>query len=117
LFGNLVQELRNYLEKHQEYFRMSKQSFDHILSMIQEDITKEDTEMRKAIKPMLKLAVTLHHLATGSDYGTIHKHYRLGASTVRGIVHDVCDAIWKRMQPVYLRQPETEADWKTIADG
>lgn len=96
---------------------MSTASFDHILSMIRDDITKEDTPMRKAIKPDLKLAVTLHHLATGSDYRTVSKHYRLGESTVRGIVRDVCEALWTRLQPVYLREPQTDADWQAVAEG
>lgn len=96
---------------------MSKESFDHILLLINDDITKQDTHMRLALKPDLKLALTLHHLATGSDYGVIHKHWRVGKSTAAEIVSDVCSAIWKRLGPIYLSEPQTPEDWKAIATG
>lgn len=96
---------------------MSTSSFDHILECIRGDITKQDTLMRKAITPDLKLALTLHKLATNADYGTIHKHYRVGKSTASGIVIEVSDAIWKRLGPIYLRSPQTAEDWKMVAEG
>ena len=73
--------------------------------------------MRRAIAPDLKLALTLHKLATNCDYGTIHKHFRVGASTACLIVREVCEAIWTTMSPIYLRQPETAEEWKTVAQG
>lgn len=96
---------------------MSKESFDHILMQISADLTKTDTLMRESIKPNLKLAITLHHLATGADFPTIHKHYRVGESTVRGIVYDTCTALWKRLAPVYLREPQSVEDWAAISAG
>ena len=73
--------------------------------------------MRKAITPDLKLAHALHKLATNADYSTIHKHYRVGKSTAASIVVEVCEAIWKRMAPTYLREPETSDEWKVVAKG
>lgn len=113
----LVQQLRLYPQKHHEYLRMSTASFDHILLCIRDDITKMDTVMREAIKPDLKLALTLHKLSTNADYGTIHKHWRIGKSTASMIVVEVCQAIWTRMAPTYLQHPQNTADWKAIAKG
>lgn len=96
---------------------MSRQSFDHILTLIRPHITKQDTVMRKAIEPGLKLAVTLHHLATHADAGTIHKHWRIGKSTAIEAIQEVCRAIWSVMAPVYLKPPSSDADWKSIAEG
>lgn len=73
--------------------------------------------MRKAIPADLKLALTLHHLATGEDYGNLHKHWRVGKSTCADIVVEVCQAIWTVMAPVYMQEPGSVADWKAIADG
>ena len=112
-----MQEIRQYPEKHHEYLRMSKESFDHLLELIRHKITKKDTRLRKAIPPNLKLALTLHHLASGEDYGNLHKHWRVGKSTCAMIIIDVCRALWEILSPIYLRAPSTVAEWRTVADG
>lgn len=117
VFNNLVAEVRLYPEKHHQYLRMTRESFDYILNLIRVDITKQDTRLRKALPPDLKLALTLHHLATGEDYGNLHKHWRVGKSTCAEVVVDVCNALWNVMAPMYLQQPTTVTEWKTIADG
>ena len=61
----LVQELRLDNDRHSQYFRMNKQSFDHLLSLLAPSITKQDTRLRGFIEPGLKLAVILQHLAEG----------------------------------------------------
>jgi hypothetical protein len=116
VFNNLVAEVRLYPEKHHQYLRMTRESFDYILNLIRVDITKQDTRLRKALPPDLKLALTLHHLATGEDYGNLHKHWRVGKSTCAEVVVDVCNALWNVMAPMYLQQPTTVTEWKTIAD-
>ena len=50
---------------------MSKESFDHILMLVKADITKVDTHMRLALRPELKLALTLNYLSTNQDYGIV----------------------------------------------
>jgi hypothetical protein len=71
--------------------------------------------MRRAIEPGLKLAVTLHHLAEGASHSTIVLHYRLRRSTVSNIIYETCDAIWKVLQPLYMKKPDGPREWKTIA--
>ena len=41
-------------------------------------------------------------LATGDSYTTIAFSYRVGLQTVCNIVNETCDAIWKRLQPLYM---------------
>ena len=41
------------------YFIMSKPSFEELLSLIEDDIKQEDTNMRESIRPDERLAVTL----------------------------------------------------------
>lgn len=50
-------------------------------------------------------------LATGDTFKTIGNSYHIGYSTVSGIVTEVCDAIWKQLQPQYLPEP-TEEIWE-----
>lgn len=51
---------------------------------------------------------------TGNSFRNIGFNYRLGFSTVRTIVYEVCDAIWNKLGPIVM--PElTEETWKTVA--
>ena len=59
---------------------MSKEAHDHILVLISERITKQDTNMRKAIPADLRLALTLHYLASGEDFCSPSKYWRVGRS-------------------------------------
>ena len=116
-YNRLVQELRLDDERHRRYFRMSPNSFDYILSLITPHVTKEDTVMREAIPPGLKLAVTLQFLAEGSTYNHIACDYRIGRSTVCNIIKETCKALWTTLQPIYLISPQCANDWKLIAQG
>lgn len=53
-------------------------------------------------------------LATGNSFRSIGFNFRLGFSTVREIVKEVCDAIWNRLGPIVM-PPPTEDTWKSIA--
>lgn len=119
VYANLIHELREDCDnrRHIKYLRMTPENFDYVLELIRPHITKLDTVMREAIKPGLKLAVTLHHLAEGSSQAAIASHYRLGRSTVSGIIDETCIALWKVLQPIYLRPPSGPDEWKTVALG
>ena len=75
VFHQLVLELRQFESHHRKYLRMTVENFDHLLSLVSPRIKRQDTVMRKAIEPALKLAVTLHHLAEGSSQSNIAMHY------------------------------------------
>lgn len=117
LYANLVREIRAFGRYHHRYFRMTATHFDQILSLIAPAISGQDTTMRKAISPGLKLVITLHHLAEGSSHSTIALHYRLGRSTVSKIVYQTCDAIWEALHSEYLKPPSGPADWVKVAQG
>lgn len=112
-----MRELRQYPDKHKRLLRLTPECFDEILQLIREDITKQDTFMRKAISPEARLAITLYYMATGSSYCNIHLHFRIGESTAHYIIKEVTEAIGRRVGPIYLKQPQTESEWKVIADG
>lgn len=76
------------------------------------------TSIRYILFGQMKIRYTIifcRFLATGDSYHTIASSYRLGISTVCGIVYETCDAIWKTMQPIYMPCP-TKEDWVRIAN-
>lgn len=55
-------------------------------------------------------------LATGDSFITIGYNYRMSTATVSRIVHDTCIAIWKKLQPIYMKEPKKQ-DWENIAES
>nr|CAI5818572.1 unnamed protein product [Callosobruchus analis]CAI5820868.1 unnamed protein product [Callosobruchus analis]CAI5823254.1 unnamed protein product [Callosobruchus analis]CAI5823426.1 unnamed protein product [Callosobruchus analis]CAI5838990.1 unnamed protein product [Callosobruchus analis] len=98
------------------YFRVTKTQFEEIHEFIQSDIHKKDTTFRRAISTKERLAICLRFLATGSSFRSLGFNYRMGFSTVREIVQDVCDAIWKKMGPIHMPKPTT-AMWEESENG
>lgn len=59
LFSNLYNDLRKFPEKFFNYVRMSIASFDELLELCRNDLTKQHTVLRKSISAEEKLFVTL----------------------------------------------------------
>uniref|UniRef100_A0A9J7YEV0 DDE Tnp4 domain-containing protein n=1 Tax=Cyprinus carpio carpio TaxID=630221 RepID=A0A9J7YEV0_CYPCA len=115
-FHSLIQELRLDEDRHKEYFRLCPADFDRLLRMIAPLIERQDTTLRQAIGPAERLAICLRFLATGDSYHTISKSFRVGKSTVVGIVPSVATAIWESLAGEYMPVPQ-ESDWRAIAEG
>ena len=93
--------------KHASCMRVSKDCFDDILSYIVDDIEKQDTKFREAIPPEQRLAVTPMYLSPCHSWKSLALLFRMDKSTTRGIVYEVCGAIWKNMYSKYLQTPSS----------
>jgi hypothetical protein len=58
--------------------------------------------------------ICYRYLATGDSFKTIAFSYRVGHSTVVGIIKDVCEAIWDNLVEEYMPPPNRER-WREIA--
>ncbi|KAM4030026.1 uncharacterized protein ACNLHF_022055 [Anomaloglossus baeobatrachus] len=114
-FHTLYFQLRYFPEKFENYLRMSIESFDILLSHIQDDIRRQDMSFRRSISPEQRLVVTLRYLSTGESFTSLHYQFRLGVSTVCELVRETCEVISEKLQPLVLPQP-TSAQWLEIAD-
>ena len=41
--------------------------------------------------------------------------FRMGRSTVCGIVRDVCEALWEALQPEFVRMPSSKEEWLGVS--
>ena len=117
-FHSLIAEMR--LSDHEsfyKYFHMTHQRFSHLLSCIGPSIKRQDTRLRDAIPTAERLAITLRYLVTGDSMQTISFSYRVGHSTVSGIIEDTCDALWAVLMPEYMRRPTSEEEWRRVSEG
>ena len=55
------------------------------------------------------------YLATGNSFISLHYEYLFGATTVREIVRETCDAVWECLTPVYTSARDKN-DWIRTAD-
>ncbi|KAK7922283.1 hypothetical protein WMY93_009185 [Mugilogobius chulae] len=58
-YYHLVQELRLDSERHHQYFRMSVEKFEELLSIIGPELRRQCTTYRASIEPQQRLAVAL----------------------------------------------------------
>ncbi|GBP32125.1 hypothetical protein EVAR_80891_1 [Eumeta japonica] len=60
----------------------------------------------------MKLAICLRYLASECSMKDLHYSYKVGVSTISGIIWDVCWTLWHVLQGEYLQTLSTE-----ILDG
>ena len=89
---------------------MTPQRFSHLLVLVGPAITRQDTIFRQAIPPDERLAITLRYLVTGDSMQTISFRYRVGHSTVSGIINSTCESLWNVLLPRYMRRPSMSAE-------
>lgn len=87
---------------------MSIRQFDALLVRVTPLIIKSDT-FRESLKPELRLLVTLRFLGTGNSYICLALDYRIGISTVQGIIKETCSAIWTVLHEEFLNWPDISA--------
>ncbi|KAM4526269.1 uncharacterized protein V3H82_000654 isoform 2-T2 [Fundulus diaphanus] len=115
-FHHLVAELGLDNQKHHQYFRMSAEQMEELLSLVGPELRRQSTTYRAAIEPKQRLAVALRYLASGDTFSSLAFSYRLGHSTVSNSVHMVCAAIEKVTMGQLLPTP-TEDMWEEVAKG
>ncbi|XP_050497834.1 uncharacterized protein LOC126878998 [Diabrotica virgifera virgifera] len=115
-YHTLMPQLRKDDKRCYIYFRMTIDCFDELLHLVENDIRKSDTNYREAISPEERLAITLRYLATGDTFYTIGHSFRVGFSIVSAIVVEVCEALCRNLQHIYLPEPTTEI-WKKSEEG
>ncbi|XP_069601629.1 uncharacterized protein [Ranitomeya imitator] len=114
-YHTLYGELNANPDKFPEYTRMSQDSFQELLGRVKGAIRRQDTQLRRAIPAEERLLVTLRFLATGESLSSFHFQYRLGISTLSGIVADTCRALWNVLLDEFIPLP-TEDMWIEIAE-
>ncbi|KAM3934860.1 uncharacterized protein RB166_002254 [Leptodactylus fuscus] len=87
-----------------------------MLRLLAPHLLHQDTTMREAISPTERLLITLWFLATGESFASLHLQFRVGKSTISGIVRCTCHLIWQHLQPIVMPSP-TQEIWLQAAAG
>lgn len=116
-YDNLVQELRcTDVASFKNLVRMDPDMFYGILGRIEDRIRKEDTFWRPALRPGLKLAVTVRYYASGDSYHSLQYLFRVPANSICVFIPEVSDAIVEEYANEVMTCPSTPQGWKKIAE-
>lgn len=77
----------------ENFVRMSFVDFEYLLNKVAPVIVKQDTQLRHAIPPKVRLAITLRFLATGDSYRSLHFLFKVSSQLISTIIPEVCAAI------------------------
>uniref|UniRef100_A0A8C5BN49 DDE Tnp4 domain-containing protein n=1 Tax=Gadus morhua TaxID=8049 RepID=A0A8C5BN49_GADMO len=94
---------------------MSAPKFDDLLSRVIRYLPDSHQNHRNPIGASQRLAVTLRYLATGIGLQALSASYKMGTSTVSGIVEEMCSAIWDALQGEFMAFP-SRGQWQDIAE-
>lgn len=114
LLAELAQEDRPGFKNFQ---RVDPDLFQELLARVGPRIEKQDTFMRKALEPGLRLALTLRYLATGDSYMSLQYNFRVSNNAISAIVPETCEAIIAELQEDVLTCPTTPDEWKKVSEG
>jgi hypothetical protein len=96
---------------------MSQETFEQLLTSIQSRIEKKDTQMRMSISARIRLQITLRFLASGASFMILEELFRVSSATISQLIPEVCSAIWEELGKQYIHCPNSEEEWKQVAQG
>jgi hypothetical protein len=95
--------------------RVDPEMFQEILARVAPRIQRQDTFMRKALEPGLRLAITLRYLATGNSYTSLQYGFRVSNNSICQIVPETCEAILSEFQDETMKCPTTPDEWREVS--
>ena len=93
---------------------MTPERFEHLLSIVGPYITHH-CRSRRPISASERLCLCLRYLATGEMQSSLSFSFRIGRSTISGIISETCSAIWTALKSHYMTSPQPRKDWENIA--
>lgn len=82
---------------------MNGTTFNLLLGLIREGLSKLNTITREAIDPEERLIATLRFLATGRSYKDLKYSVEISAQTLRYLIPKTCYVIFDVLKEKYMR--------------
>nr|XP_054594734.1 uncharacterized protein LOC129162260 [Nothobranchius furzeri] len=95
-------------EEWYQHFRMSRRTFNYLLSLVRPVLARKTTNWRRPYEPSLRLAVVIWWYATPSEYRTISCLFGVGMSTVCVFLREVTSALKDRLLERFISLPKLD---------
>ncbi|XP_045210933.2 uncharacterized protein LOC123562359 [Mercenaria mercenaria] len=108
-----------HLDDHESFYnflRVTPPMFDELLERITSFIEKEGTNYRKALEPVMKLAIMLRHHGIRYSYATLQYDFRVPRNTICLLVREVCDALVMELKNGVITCPVDSEALKQIVE-
>jgi hypothetical protein len=102
---------------YRNFMRLDPDTFQEILAKVGPKIQKQNTFWRRAMKPGIKLAITLRYLATGNSYRSLQYGFMVAHSTISSLVIEVCEAIIEEYSAEVMACPVSADAWQEVTEG
>ena len=89
-----------------ENFRLSKETFMYVVSMVGENVSRKDTKLRKAVSTQKRIAIALYFIGSTAEYRTIANLFGVSTSFVCKCIKDVAKAIVAKLRCHFLSLPK-----------
>ncbi|CAH2007715.1 unnamed protein product [Acanthoscelides obtectus] len=109
-----AKELQQTDAKFLSLYRMSKESYTHLVELLVPHIHQRDTHMRECVSAEERILITIRYLATGATFTSISLYFARGDSTVSRIIGEITAIIWDALKDIYMPTPDKN-QWKIIA--
>ena len=96
--------------------RITPERFDHLLSLVKEQIEKKDTRFRKSIPAAACLAIALRYLSPSGETQQSLSYSYIGRSTVSNILSETCIAVYESLKNPYLKSSFAVNGWKCTSE-
>lgn len=115
-YEKLLAELhKEDLKGFKNFLRVTPELFHELVQRLSPRLEKEDTFMRKALEPGIRLAITLRYMATGDSYKSLQFGFRVAHNTICKIIPETCEAIISEYLDEVMSCPKTPNEWNKIA--
>lgn len=112
---NLIREMETHdPEVFKNFLRFTPAMFYELLDHVEHRIYKQYA-VRKPIEATTRLEVLLRFLGSGNSMRSLSYEFRIGVSTIKQIIEEVCDAIWNKLKDTFVQL--SHDDWNNIAQG
>ena len=103
-YHNLFQELLlDDGKSFKEFIRMNRLHFQFLVERLYSRLIKQDTVMRKSIKPDEQCCLFLRYIARGESFRSLEYQFRISRRTIFRVISTVANAIIHEMQDAYLK--------------
>lgn len=99
-----------------EHFRVSRQTFHFLCTLVGPHLVRQNTNMRQAIPVEKRVAVALWRLATGNSYGTTGLTFGVGRCTALKLKDEFCSALLRNSKE-FIKFPKGEAETRSAVQA
>ena len=94
---------------------MSPETLEHLLQLIGQKLSKQNTRFRMSTPPAECLAFTVRFLVSGDSQKSLSFTFRIGTTTVSSIIKETCIVLKEVLTNKFVKPPRCETDWLEIA--